>query len=191
MADGFKEYRSVAEFPLHIQTLNREELEATYQDIRQEYKRLSISRGQLVRRQTEAKTKVKTLRHSLANVSSALDNLNRDKETLQKSLAHSVQLQGSIRTERDQLSSSVRDLKQQLDATTGLLDEFENVYEEVKDSKGIGGFWRLLQAAKRLLTTDISQLMMKRADVVVEDDENDFLKEDQASINRSLLDNRG
>ena len=85
----------------------------------------------------------------------------------------------------------MRDLKQQLDATTGLLDEFENVYEEVRDSKGIGGFWRLLQAAKRLLTTDISQLMMKRADVVVEDDENDFLKEDQASINRSLLDNRG
>ena len=73
MADGFKEYRSVSEFPLHIQTLAREELEASYQDIREEYKRLSISRGQLVRRQTEAKAKVKTLRHSLVNVSSALD----------------------------------------------------------------------------------------------------------------------
>ena len=190
MADGFKEYRSVGDFPLHTQTLTRDELEASYQDIRQEYKRLSISRGQLVRRQTEAKTKVKTLKHSLANVSSALDTLSRDKETLQKSLSHSVQLQGSIRTERDHLSSSVRDLKQQLNATTNLLDEFEAVYEEVKDNKGIGGFWRLLQAAKKLLTTDISQLMMKRAEVVTDEDD-DFLKEDQASINRSLLDNRG
>lgn len=192
MADGFKEYRSVSEFPLHIQTLAREELEASYQDIREEYKRLSISRGQLVRRQTEAKAKVKTLRHSLVNVSSALDTLSQDKETLQKTLAHSVQLQGSIRTERDQLSTSVRDLKQQLNATTTLLDEFEDVYEEVKDSRGISGFWRLLQAAKRLLTTDISQLTMKRANVVNDDDDdNDFLKEDRASINRSLLDNRG
>ena len=192
MADGFKEYRSVSEFPLHIQTLAREELEASYQDIREEYKRLSISRGQLVRRQTEAKAKVKTLRHSLVNVSSALDTLSQDKETLQKTLAHSVQLQGSIRTERDQLSTSVRDLKQQLNATTTLLDEFEDVYEEVKDIRGISGFWRLLQAAKRLLTTDISQLTMKRANVVNDDDDdNDFLKEDRASINRSLLDNRG
>ena len=107
-------------------------------------------------------------------------------------MAHSVQLQGSIRTERDQLSTSVRDLKQQLNATTTLLDEFEDVYEEVKDIRGISGFWRLLQAAKRLLTTDISQLTMKRANVVNDDDDdNDFLKEDRASINRSLLDNRG
>ncbi|MEM9806831.1 MAG: hypothetical protein AAF959_16295 [Cyanobacteria bacterium P01_D01_bin.56] len=190
MADGFKEYRSVGEFPLHIQTLSRDDLEAAYHDMRQEYKRLSISRGQLVRRQTEAKTKVKTLKHSLAGVSTALDTLDQEKEILQKSLAHSVQLQGAVRAERDQLSSSVRDLKQQLDATANLLDDFESVYEEVKDAKSIGGFWRLLQAAKRLLTTDISQLMMKRADVVPEE-ENEFLKEDQASINRSLLDNRG
>ena len=190
MADGFKEYRGVSEFPLHIHSLNRDELEATYQDIRQEYKRLSISRSQLVRRQTEAKTKVRTLKHSLSTVSSALDNLGQDKETLQKTLAHSVNLQNSIRTERDQLSGSVRELKQQLNATTSLLDEFETVYEEVKDVRGIGGFWRLLQAAKKLLTTDISQLMMRRAEVVT-DEENEFLKEDQASINRSLLDNRG
>ena len=52
---GYKEYRSVSEFPLHVEQLDREQLETVYKDIRNSYKSLVTSRGQLVRRQTEAK----------------------------------------------------------------------------------------------------------------------------------------
>jgi chromosome segregation ATPase len=184
MAEGFKEYKSVSEFPLQTQELTREELEQAYQEIRKEYRNLSTSRGQLVRRQTEAKVKVRELKTSLVQVNAALDSLNSDKNKLQQSLSHSVRLGGELQEEKKALSSQVTNLRAQLNATTKLLDDFESVYEEVKDQKGVGGFFRLLQAAKRLFTTDISELMMKRAEIV----EEDWTKEDQASINRNLLD---
>jgi chromosome segregation ATPase len=188
MPDKFKEYRSVTDFPLHTQKLTREELEVNYHDIRKEYRNLSTSRSQLVRRQSEAKAKVRDLRQSLVQVSSALENLSDEKMRLQKSLSHSVKLQNDLQNERESLSLKVTDLRKKLDATTQLLDDFEQVYEEVKEQKGINGFFRLLQAAKRLLTTDINALLMKRAEV---EDQDDFAKEDTASINRSLRDDVG
>lgn len=184
MTDSFKEYRSVSEFPLHTQNLTRDELEQVYQTIRQEYKNLSTSRGQLVRRQTEAKAKVRELKSSLVAVMTELDSTSSAKDSLQKSLAHSIKLQGELQEEKVDLSSKVTHLRDKLNATTKLLDDFESVYEEVKEQKGVGGFLRLLQAAKRLLTTDISELMMKRAEIV----EENWTKDDPASIGRNLLD---
>lgn len=184
MADSFKEYKSVSEFPLHTQDITREELEQAYQEIRKEYKNLATSRGQLVRRQSEAKVKVRNLKKSLLEVNAELESLSFDKNKLQASLSHSVELQRDLQEEKTDLSSKVTNLRAQLNATTKLIDDFESVYEEVKEQKGVSGFFRLLQAAKRLLTTDISELMMKRAEIV----EDDWTKEDQASINRNLLD---
>ncbi len=186
MPDGFKEYRKVTDFPNNTQSLTREELEAAYQNIRQEYRNLSSSRSQLIRRQTEAKVKVQDLRKNLKKAVTALERHEQERRRLQKALSHSVHLQGILREEREALSDKVINLRNQLNVTTNLLEEFEQIYDEVKDVRGTGGFFRLLQAAKRLLTTDIDSLLMKRAEV-----EDDFSKEDPASINRSLRDNIG
>jgi len=187
MPDGFREYRKVTDFPYNTQRLTREELEAAYQNIRREYRNLSLSRSQLVRRQSEAKIKVQDLRKSLKKVVTALEKHQNEKARLQKALSHSVHLQGSLRNEREMLTSEVTDLRDQLSATTQLLEEFEQVYDEVKDVNSARAFWQLLQAARRLLTTDINSLLMKRAEVP----EDEFAKEDPASINRSLRDNIG
>jgi hypothetical protein len=56
MAD-FKEYRSVTEFPANAENLTQQELIENYEDLRETYKSLTSSRGQLVRRQREAKEK--------------------------------------------------------------------------------------------------------------------------------------
>ncbi|MGB3239240.1 MAG: hypothetical protein WBB29_13155 [Geitlerinemataceae cyanobacterium] len=184
MADSFKEYKSVSEFPLHTQDITREELEQAYQEIRKEYRNLSTSRGQLVRRQSEAKVKVRNLKKSLLEINAELESLSSDKNKLQQSLSHSVKLYGELQDERKDLSNTVTNLRSKLNATTQLLDDFESVYDEVKEQKGVAGFFRLLLAAKRLLTTDISELMMKRAEIV----EEDWTKENSANIGRNLLD---
>jgi chromosome segregation ATPase len=187
MADGFKEYKSVTGFPLHTEKLTRDELEIIYHEIRKEYRNLATSRSQLARRQAEAKAKVRDLRQSLTNVSNALETISQDKTRLQQSLSHSIQLQNALQDERDGLASKVKTLRSQLNATTELLEDFEKVYDEVKDDRGINGFLRLLQAARRLLTTDINSLLMKRADA----DQDVFGKDDQETRNRNLLDDVG
>jgi len=189
---GFKEYKNVRAFPLRTDSLSRDELAALYADMRQNYKGLSISRSQLVRRRAEGKQKAAELKRSLNLMTSDLVALEAEREKLKQSLGRSVQTQGKIQQERDEMSVRVQSLRQKIDATNSLLSDFEEVYESVvSDERNLSGFWRLLQAAKRLLNTDLKSLMMKRAepqppDEIAKIDE--FKRETQADINRRLLD---
>ncbi|MBP0004297.1 MAG: hypothetical protein J7642_11365 [Cyanobacteria bacterium SBC] len=87
---GYKDYRSVSEFPSRVQKLDREELESQYFDLRREYKSLTISRGQLVRRQTEAKEKLHTLHVNLQQTSSILEQVQRERQQLQEALRYNT-----------------------------------------------------------------------------------------------------
>ncbi len=174
------------EFPLHIDQLSQDEIAALYSEMRQEYKKLSISRGQLVRRRIEGKQKVSDLKRTIASVSSEVEALERDRNKFQRSLQHSINVQGKMQGERDVLSQHVQSLRQKLNATNVLISDFEAVYESVlTEERSFSGFFRLLKAAKRLLTTDLKELTMKRAEP---EPIEEFKREDQASINRRLLD---
>ncbi|MGF1492200.1 MAG: hypothetical protein ACFBSC_07075 [Microcoleaceae cyanobacterium] len=189
---GFKEYRSVTEFPKHLQKLSREDLEVHYQDLRESYRSLSISRGQLVRRQSEAKGKLTDLSQSLTQVQSMLKTVETEKQKLKQSLAHSVDAQKQLQGWGDNLSSQVDDLTTKINATNSLIQQFESVYEEVNENRGLLSFGRrfvlLMKAAQKMLNTDIQDLISKPALSSSDDDSEDWTKEDQASVNRALLD---
>ncbi|MBP0002446.1 MAG: hypothetical protein J7642_01785 [Cyanobacteria bacterium SBC] len=79
-----------------------------------------------------------------------------------------------------------------MNATTQLVREFEAVYEEVSEDKGIlslaSRFTRLFNAAKRLLTTDVQAFMPKP--LLRERPEDDWTSENPSNINRSILDDK-
>lgn len=184
---NYKEYRSVSEFPLHIDQLSREQLEAAYQDIRDSYKSLVLSRGQLVRRQTEAKNSLTTINQSLKQLTVTLEKVQKEKQQLQQALTHSLDVRKQLESWGNELTTQVDDLTLQMNATTKLLEDFESVYEEVKEENGIFSFWqrlqRLLSAAQKLLSTDIKALTVKK---VHPEPADDWTKETPANINRAL-----
>ncbi|MBD2120686.1 hypothetical protein [Trichocoleus sp. FACHB-262] len=184
---NYKEYRSVSEFPLHTAQLNREQIETAYQDIRNSYKSLVASRGQLVRRQTEAKNSLTTINQSLKQLSVTLEKVQKEKQQLQQALTHSLDVRKQLESWGDELTEQVDDLTLQMSATTKLLEDFESIYEEVKEDNGVFSFWqrlnRLLTAAQRLLNTDIKTLTVKKASP---EPMEDWTKETPANINRAL-----
>ncbi|MFB2833690.1 hypothetical protein [Floridanema evergladense] len=187
---NYKEYKSVSEFPLHIQNLSREELEKAYQEIRTTYRSLTNSRAQLVRRQSEAKTNLVKLQNNLKQTTTALEKVNAEREKLQKSLAHSVAVQKELKVWGESLNEQVGGLKEQMNATNQLLEEFESVYEEVNKEQGVLSigrrFYLLLTAAKRLLNTDIQDLIFKNKTASAQ--EESWAEETPENINRKLLD---
>lgn len=189
MTAGYKDYRSVTEFAAHPEQLSREALEATYLDLRSTYKSLVLSRGQLVRRQTEAKAKIADLNQSSQRLQAALQKVNEEKQKLQASLAHNTQLRSQLEAWGNELTAQVDDLQAKMDATTHLLGEFEAVYEEVQADSGflsVGRrLLRLLQAAHKLLNTDVSTLLPQRR---ITTPPEDWTQEDPRSLGRSLRD---
>jgi chromosome segregation ATPase len=185
----YKEYRSVSEFPLHPQTLDREKLETAYHELRREYRSLSISRGQLVRRQTEAKKDLVTLRQNLQQSRSSLEKLNQEKQELQRLLLDNVEIRKQLEKWGNDLEIQVNNLTHQINATNKLLGEFESVYEEVKGDNDpfriIHRFQLLIQAAHRLLNTDISTLFPHKLQKI---DCEDWTQETPSNIGRKLLD---
>jgi chromosome segregation ATPase len=186
---GYKDYKSVTEFPLHTEKLERQELETAYQELRDSYRSLVLSRGQLVRRQTEAKGNLTIMNQKLMVLTSTLAKVQHEKQQLQQSLSHSVQLQQQLETWGNDLTQQVIDLSDQMEVTTKLLGEFEAVYEDVKEETGIFSAWnrlqRLIAAARRLLNADIKTLITKKQTVEKRDD---WTSQSPANINRSLLD---
>jgi chromosome segregation ATPase len=191
----YKEYRSVTEFPLHTENLSREELDAAYQDLRTSYRHLGVSRGQLVRRQTETKAKLVTIDQSLKQLTATLAKVQQEKQQLQKALTHSEQARKQLDTWSNDLIGQVDDLQAQMAATTKLLSDFEVVYEETQSDSSIFSVWtrfqRLLAAAQRLLTTDVKLLAAQTRQVKPLGSSNqpaDWTRDTPATINRSLRD---
>jgi chromosome segregation ATPase len=186
----YKEYRSVTEFPLHTERLSREELEAAYQDLRSSYRNLGVSRGQLVRRQTEAKAKLATIDQSLKQLTATLAKVQQEKQQLQKALVHSEQARQQLDAWGNELVGQVDVLQSQMAATTKLLSDFEVVYEETRSESNILSIWsrlqRLLTAAHRLLTTDVNKLIAEQTRKPQPPE--DWTQETPANINRSLRD---
>lgn len=186
---GPKEYRSVTEFPLHLEQLEREALEHHYLELRTTYGSLTKSRGQLVRRQTEAKAKVAELQASLKRLNAAIAQAQTEKETLKASLAHNTKLRHQLETWGNSLAEDVDDLNAKMFATAKLLGDFEAVYEDVQANGGILSigkrFSLLLNAVKRLLNTDIADLITQPQKPA---QGSDWADDSPSNINKSLHD---
>ncbi|MEB3230007.1 MAG: hypothetical protein VKJ64_03285 [Leptolyngbyaceae bacterium] len=185
----YKEYRSASEFPLHTDGLSREEMESAYHDLRNTYKSLVLSRGQLVRRQQEAKSNLQYMSQSLMELTQTLEQMEAEKQRLKSALAHNEGARQQLEQWSNHLRGQVADLTEQMNATTKLIGDFEQAYEEIKNDDGLFSVWRrfqlLLQAANKLLTTDIRSLIPQSAQPPQTEE---WLRETPETINRSLLD---
>jgi chromosome segregation ATPase len=192
MAD-YKEYKSVTDFPLHTEKLNRDQLEASYKELRESYRSLTISRGQLVRRQTESKQNLVDVTRKLKHSEISLDTIHQEKQRLQKALQQSMSIRNQLESRGNSLASEVDELTESLQATARLLGDFETAYEEVQAESGIFSVWqrlsRLLAAANRLLNTEIGA-PRSQPQKSAEPDDSDWATETPANINRSLLDDK-
>ncbi|WP_017660993.1 hypothetical protein [Baaleninema simplex] len=188
---GYREYPSVRSFPKHTEKLSREELETHYLNLRTEYKSLVLSRGQLVRRQVESKDRLKILNVNLQKTVRALDIVQQERQKLQESLRYNTDKKSDLQEHSHRLEKEVDTLTARLKATTRLIEEFESVYEDVREDSNIlsvgNRFIKLLRAAKRLLTTDLREFMPTP---LLPEPTEDWTKEDPASLNKSLLDDR-
>lgn len=187
---GYKAYRSVTEFPLHLDKLDRSGLEEHYLDLRSTYGSLTKSRGQLVRRQTEAKAKVAELQKSLKQLNAAIARAQEEKQTLQASLAHNEKARRQIQNWGNNLAEELDDVNAKMAATTQVLGEFEEVYEQLQGDQGVLSigkrFALLMRAVRKLLTTDINELIQQQR---LEEAGSDRWDDDTAaSNNRSLHD---
>ncbi len=188
---GYKNYKSVNQFPLHIQKLKRDELEVQYQELRQNYKNLSLSRSQLVRGRKEEREKFLKLKDNLNKSLKVIEQHKLEKQKLKQALSHSVQTNTRLQQEGDELTNQVDNLTIQLQATSKLIDEFESVYKNIEKNKnvmsGLDRFRAIMKAANRLLNTDLKDLIpMKSAEP------NPIIWEEESPINigRQLLENK-
>lgn len=208
----FKEYRSVSEFPADAEKLTQQELLTFYQDLRGTYKSLTQSRGQLVRRQREAKGKIQILNQDiqekeqkLTALSQQLDttilSLNQKSEDLNQKQQELQVISDALeksdlklqRTEQDRkkILTEINQLQAERQAISAMIADLNSTYQAVKKQEGfIGTVYRLndiMRAVFKLLNTDIGELIKQQKRQIEQDQS---LKENPRNLGRNLLDDK-
>jgi len=194
----FKEYRSVSEFPAKAENLTHEELIANYYDLRNTYRSLTGSRGQLVRRQREAKEKIVILNQDIREKIQQLETLEREKQEIERILERrSFELQQKdiqkqeLQQELNTITTEIISLKEERQVITNMILNLKNTYDDVQGTNGILGTLERLQAIMRsvkfFLTTDIGELIKQQKSEI---NSNPDSKENSRTLGKNLLDNK-
>lgn len=194
----FKEYRSVTEFPAQVENLTYEELIANYYDLRKTYRSLTGSRGQLVRRQREAKNKIVVLNKDIQEKIQQLETLDREKQEIERILERrNFELQQKdiqkqeLQQELNTITAEITDLKEERQAITKMIHNLKNSYDEVQETNGIMGTFERLQnimrAVKVFFTTDIGELIKQQNSDINSNPDN---QENSRTIGKNLLDKK-
>ncbi len=187
-------FRSVIDFPKNIQTVEPEQANALYEEMRDCLIFTNRSRAQLVRRNAEHKGKTLALRSNIDTLQGLINQLQAQKQT-------QVQEHEAIIA---QLSGEMTEMSTQLDTLSEVFDSVGDVTSEGETHWGHLMFptriTKLLQAVKAVMqwwkTQDDPQIEESGRPVQLidgaadEQDKRDYPERytDQASINRSLLD---
>lgn len=186
-------FRPATDFPKTIQTLEREQADALYVEMRDCLVFTNRSRGQLIRRNTEHKDKALALKSTIDTLQGLINQLQGQKQSqLQEREAIIAQLAG----EMTMMSSQLNTLSDAFDAVGDIESEAQNQWGRLLFPSRI---MRLLQAVKSVMmwwrSQEKSEFEEKShpAELVGDVDEQDRLDHperytDQASINRDLLD---
>lgn len=191
-------FRSATDFPLKIESLDKEQTALLYAEMRECLIFTNKSRGQLIRRNTEHKDKVVNLRANIIHLQGLINQLQTQKQSQLKDREALIA----------QLSSEVTDMNTQLNT---LSEAFESVGDLEADAETHWGrlmfpqrILKLLQAVRSLmqwwhrqddsrpLTDNQTTPSLEGAEVNLIDEQHrrDYphLYTDQASVNRDLLD---
>lgn len=194
----FKEYRSVTEFPGQVEDLTYEELISNYYDLRNTYGSLTRSRGQLVRRQREAKNKIVVLNKDIQEKIQQLETLDWEKQEIERILERrNFELQQKdiqkqeLQQELNTITAEITDLKEERQAITKMIHNLKNSYDEVQGTNGIMGTFERLQnimrAVKVFFTTDIGELIKQQNSDINSNPDN---QENSRTIGKNLLDKK-
>lgn len=163
---NLRTYPPTSYFPPQPSQLERHELEQVYLDLRQNYKGLSISRGQFA-------GKVQALRQQL--------------EVQEQQLAHVMQTLARVAQEKQELYAVLDELEAVNRSQKALIDEVKDEFDAIKEDKSLSlleRFNRLARAVYQLLTKGITIPERQPPDPAP----NAWTREDPASINRAILD---
>lgn len=192
-ASNTARFRSVSDFPKVIETLEREEADAMYVEMRACLEFTNRSRGQLIRRNAEHKEKTLALKSNVDTLQTLINQLQTQKESqLQEREYIIAQLAGEMK----EMSGQLNTLSEAFEAVGDLENEAQPQWGRMLFPSRI---MRLLSAVKSLMQwwrkQENSEFEDKShpAELVGGVDEQDRLDHperytDQASINRSLLD---
>lgn len=183
-------FRSATDFPQQIQTLEREQANALYAEMRDCLIFTNRSRAQLVRRNTEHKDTTLQLRNKIGNLQGLINQLQTQK---QSQLAERESIIAQLAGEMQEMDAQLNTLSQAFDAVGDVESEAQSQWGRILFPSRI---LRLLKAVKALMqwykkdeTPEITGGAIE-IEVIDEKHRRDYPHQytDQASVNRDLLD---
>lgn len=200
-------FRSATEFPQRIDHLNLEEAHQTYTEMRDCLIFTNRSRAQLIRRNEEHKAKAIALRSNVDRLQSMIERLKQDKQALaqeqQAIITELEQEMGGMSQHLDQLSEAFSPIEGWADPDTGQFQFMaipQRLFAFLRTVKSIVRAWRsgdgpsdpppraiAAQGPPRLPDPNRGRALTPEEEAQDRRDRPQMY-EDQASINRSLLD---
>lgn len=187
-------FRSATEFPKTVQDLDSEQADALYREMRDCLIFTNRSRAQLVRRNEEHKAKAGLLKEDIHRLQGMIHQLANEKQLLAE------EKQSIIQT----LETEMMTMASHLDELSGAFDGMADIESSQSPWSLVASpnrFFRFLNAVKAIvmwwrdersepLPTASQKASLPSETVDVEEDRRDRpqMHQDQASINRSLLD---
>ena len=138
-------FRSATDFPQQIQTLEREQANALYAEMRECLIFTNRSRAQLVRRNTEHKDKTLQLRDKIGNLQGLINQLQTQKQT---QLAEREAIITQLAGEMQEMDAQLNTLSQAFDAVGDVESEAQSQWGRLLFPKRI---LSLLKAVKALM----------------------------------------
>jgi hypothetical protein len=182
-------FRSATEFPKTIATLNPSEAEQLYAEMRDCLVFTNRSRAQLSRRNEEHKQKTLQLRSDVERLQHLVGQLNLEKQQLaasnQEVVSELTQQVEVMAGHFDRLTEAF-DAISDIDTPTGFIAQPSRFFRFIKALKAIILFWREEQDQPSALPGSANS--MNQYGTETDRRENPQMYQDQASINRSLLD---
>ena len=142
---NFKEYRSVKDFPdnAKAEKLTKQKLLTCYQDLRGTYKSLTQSRGQLVRRQEEAKGKIQILNQGIQEkeqniqeqdktIQQQEQNIQEQDKTIQQQEQNIQEQEQKLTKVSQQLDTAILSLNQKSEDLNQKQQELQMIQQEFK-----------------------------------------------------------
>jgi len=191
-------FRSATEFPKAVDSLDREKVDALYQEMRECLIFTNRSRAQLIRRNEEYKTKTGLLKEDIQRLQTMVHQLATDKQQIAQSNQRVIQ---ELESEMQKMASHLDELSFAFDGMPDIDNAAQSQWSFVSMPNR---FFRFLQAVRSIvmwwredrpessppLPAPVQPTLASGEEVNIDDDrrERPQMYSDQASINRSLLD---
>lgn len=187
-------FRSATEFPKTVQNLDSEQADALYREMRDCLIFTNRSRAQLIRRNEEYKTKTSLLKEDVQRLHGMIQQLAGEKQQITQQNQEIIQ---ALQTEMQTMTSHLDELSTAFEVVAdaeasqspwSLVASPNRFFRFLNAVKAIVMWWRDERSAPLPVASQTTSLPGETVDVEEDRRERPQMYQDQASINRSLLD---